>query len=201
MLALTGSRVRVPRTDNDNHRRRQHVTNRLSQSKSVRIAALIALLAVAASAMTACSSAAPSATSTTAPAEATAPSTTTAPADVATATAPTAPAETVTKLQIKDVVVGKGAVAKTGSVATVEYTGWLMDGTKFDSSVGRAPFPFTVGGGQVIEGWDKGVAGMKVGGTRQLIIPSSMGYGEQGAGGVIPPNATLKFEVKLLSVK
>jgi FKBP-type peptidyl-prolyl cis-trans isomerase FkpA len=114
--------------------------------------------------------------------------------------APSAPAETVTELKITDTVVGKGAAAKAGDKATVDYTGWLMDGTKFDSSIGRAPFSFVIGAGEVIEGWDKGVAGMKVGGTRTLIIPSAMGYGPQGSPPAIPPNATLKFEVKLLSV-
>ena len=113
-----------------------------------------------------------------------------------------APAETVTELQIKDTKVGKGAAAKAGDTVTVHYTGWLMDGTKFDSSVDRnEPFTFQLGSGQVIEGWDKGVAGMKVGGTRVLIIPSSMGYGEQGAPPAIPANATLKFEVKLLAIQ
>jgi FKBP-type peptidyl-prolyl cis-trans isomerase len=104
------------------------------------------------------------------------------------------------KLQIKDLKVGKGATAKTGDSVTVNYTGWLMDGTKFDSSIGKAPFPFVLGAGQVIPGWDQGVVGMKVGGTRELIIPPSLGYGSQGAGGVIPPDATLKFDVELLSI-
>jgi len=127
--------------------------------------------------------------------EASAPAETT-PADTA------APAETVTKLEIKDTKVGKGAAAKAGDTVSVHYTGWLMDGTKFDSSLDRnEPFSFQLGGGQVIEGWDKGVAGMKVGGTRVLIIPSSMGYGEQGAPPAIPANATLKFEVTLLAIQ
>jgi peptidylprolyl isomerase/FKBP-type peptidyl-prolyl cis-trans isomerase FkpA len=106
----------------------------------------------------------------------------------------------VTELKIKDKVVGKGVVAKSGDKIQVDYTGWLMDGTKFDSSIGRAPFSFVLGAGEVIEGWDKGVAGMKVGGTRILTIPSGLAYGAQGSPPVIPPNATLKFEVKLLSV-
>jgi FKBP-type peptidyl-prolyl cis-trans isomerase FkpA len=115
-----------------------------------------------------------------------------------------APAKTkdVTKLEIKDLVVGKGAVAKAGMSVTVNYTGWLTDGTKFDSSLDRnEPFTFALGQGQVIRGWDDGVAGMKVGGKRKLTIPPDMGYGAQGAGGSIPPNATLVFEVELLGVK
>ncbi len=105
-------------------------------------------------------------------------------------------------LIINDVKVGTGAVAKAGETVTVQYTGWLMNGKKFDSSKDRnEPFTFQLGAGQVIQGWDEGVAGMKVGGTRMLVIPPSLGYGERGAGGVIPPNATLKFEVELLGVK
>lgn len=104
-------------------------------------------------------------------------------------------------LQIQDEVVGTGAEATPGQQVTVNYTGWLMDGTKFDSSLDRnQPFSFVLGGGQVIKGWDEGVAGMKVGGKRILIIPPELGYGAQGAGGVIPANATLKFEVELLNV-
>jgi FKBP-type peptidyl-prolyl cis-trans isomerase FkpA len=107
----------------------------------------------------------------------------------------------VTKLVTKDIKVGKGAVAKDGQKVTVHYTGWLTNGKKFDSSVDRKePFQFTLGAHQVIEGWDKGVAGMKVGGKRRLTIPPQMGYGERGAGDAIPPNATLVFEVELLSV-
>jgi FKBP-type peptidyl-prolyl cis-trans isomerase FkpA len=121
------------------------------------------------------------------------------PAQPATASTGGAP---VTKLEIKDVKVGNGAVAKSGDSVTVDYTGWLTDGTKFDSSVDRKqPFTFALGAGQVIPGWDQGVAGMKVGGVRKLTIPPDLGYGAQGAGGVIPPNATLIFEVKLLAVK
>lgn len=105
-------------------------------------------------------------------------------------------------LKIKDLVVGQGAVAKTGDTVSVHYTGWLTDGTKFDSSLDRQqPFEFVLGQGQVIPGWDKGVVGMKVGGKRELIIPPEMGYGDQGAGGAIPPGATLKFNVQLLAVK
>ncbi|HET6352630.1 MAG TPA: FKBP-type peptidyl-prolyl cis-trans isomerase [Coriobacteriia bacterium] len=108
----------------------------------------------------------------------------------------------VTELKIEDTKKGKGAEVKTGDTVTVDYTGWLTDGTKFDSSLDSGqPFQFTVGGGQVIKGWDQGLVGMKVGGTRKLTIPSEMGYGSQGAGsGLIPPNATLVFEIKLISI-
>lgn len=105
-------------------------------------------------------------------------------------------------LKFTDDTVGTGAEAQTGKTASVHYTGWLTDGTKFDSSKDRGqPFSFPIGGGRVIKGWDEGVLGMKVGGKRTLIIPPELGYGARGAGGVIPPNATLKFEVELLDVK
>jgi FKBP-type peptidyl-prolyl cis-trans isomerase len=107
----------------------------------------------------------------------------------------------VTELVIKDLKVGKGAEAQTGNLITVDYTGWLRDGTKFDSSVGSEPLQFTLGQGEVIEGWDQGVAGMKVGGTRILYIPPDLAYGEEGSPPKIPPNATLKFKVKLLAVE
>lgn len=115
----------------------------------------------------------------------------------------------ITELVKTDVVVGEGREAEPGFNVTVHYTGWLYDpskadgrGEKFDSSVDRRePFVFYLGGGQVIQGWDLGVAGMKVGGKRTLIIPSEMGYGARGAGGVIPPDATLLFDVELLGVK
>jgi FKBP-type peptidyl-prolyl cis-trans isomerase FkpA len=105
-------------------------------------------------------------------------------------------------LKIEDEVVGTGAEARAGQQATVHYTGWLTDGKKFDSSKDRGqPFTFPLGGGQVIKGWDEGVIGMRVGGKRKLTIPPELGYGARGAGGVIPPNATLIFEVELLDVK
>ena len=104
-------------------------------------------------------------------------------------------------LIIEDVNVGEGAVAAVGQKVTVHYTGWLTDGTKFDSSKDRNdPFAFPLGGGRVIKGWDEGVQGMKVGGKRKLTIPPALGYGARGAGGTIPPNATLVFEVELLGV-
>jgi FKBP-type peptidyl-prolyl cis-trans isomerase len=105
-------------------------------------------------------------------------------------------------LQYEDVVVGTGRQAQVGDTATVHYTGWLQNGTKFDSSVDRKqPFSFRVGAGQVIKGWDEGVGTMKIGGKRKLIIPPDLGYGSRGAGGVIPPNATLTFDVELLDLR
>lgn len=105
-------------------------------------------------------------------------------------------------LTYTDDAVGTGAEAKAGNMVDVHYTGWLKDGSKFDSSKDRGrPFSFQLGAGQVIKGWDEGVAGMKVGGKRTLTIPPELGYGARGAGGVIPPNAELKFEVELLKVK
>lgn len=105
-------------------------------------------------------------------------------------------------LQYKDVTVGSGAEAQPGATVSVHYTGWLTDGTKFDSSLDRGqPFSFPLGQGGVIPGWDEGVAGMKEGGKRILVIPAELGYGASGASGVIPPNAVLIFEVELLEVQ
>jgi FKBP-type peptidyl-prolyl cis-trans isomerase len=101
-----------------------------------------------------------------------------------------------------DMTVGTGRLAELGDTASVHYTGWLADGKKFDSSVDRKePFSFRLGAGQVIKGWDEGVMGMKIGGKRKLTIPPQLGYGERGAGGVIPPNATLTFDVELLDLR
>jgi FKBP-type peptidyl-prolyl cis-trans isomerase FkpA len=113
-------------------------------------------------------------------------------------------APTVTKSGLKywDLKKGTGAEAKPGQSVTVHYTGWLTSGKKFDSSVDHnAPFTFNLGKGEVIKGWDEGVTGMKVGGKRQLQIPPTLGYGSAGAGGVIPPDATLIFDVELLGAK
>jgi FKBP-type peptidyl-prolyl cis-trans isomerase len=106
------------------------------------------------------------------------------------------------KLVITDEKIGDGAEAKAGQLVTVHYTGRLTDGTKFDSSLDRnQPFRFMLGVGQVIKGWDEGVVGMKIGGKRKLVIPAEKGYGARGAGAAIPPNATLEFDVELLSVE
>ena len=144
-------------------------------------------------------------------------STTTATTETSAGTSATSPATTpapaadragervtASGLRITDTVVGVGTEAKSGSYVTVHYTGTLTDGTQFDSSVGKAPLSFTIDGStpfDVIQGWDEGVKGMKVGGKRHLVIPSNLGYGAQGAGGVIPPNATLVFDIELLEVK
>ena len=118
------------------------------------------------------------------------------------------PGGSVAEMQRIDDVVGAGTAATPGNTVTVHYTGWLFDekapqqrGLKFDSSLDRGePFTFKLGAGQVIRGWDEGVAGMKIGGKRTLLIPAWLGYGSSGAGGVIPPNASLVFEVELLGV-
>ena len=109
--------------------------------------------------------------------------------------------KTPSGLGIEDMVLGEGEVAAVGQRVTVHYTGWLTNGSKFDSSKDRNdPFMFGLGQGQVIRGWDEGVQGMKIGGKRKLTVPPELGYGARGAGGVIPPNATLVFEVELLGV-
>lgn len=111
-------------------------------------------------------------------------------------------ATTSSGLKYSDQVVGTGVEAVAGKTVSVHYTGWLASGQKFDSSVDRGqPFSFPLGAGRVIKGWDEGVQGMKVGGKRKLTIPSELGYGSRGAGGVIPPNATLIFDVELLDVR
>ena len=108
----------------------------------------------------------------------------------------------MSELIIEDLTVGNGATANAGQYVSVHYTGWLTSGQKFDSSLDRNdPFEFRLGAGQVIAGWDQGVAGMQVGGRRKLTIPPELGYGSRGAGGVIPPNATLVFEVELLAIR
>jgi len=142
-------------------------------------------------------------------AESTAPKTQTSTTPATSTKDNTAMTTEITELQKIDTQVGTGREAESGFNVTVHYTGWLFDaaaeghkGKKFDSSLDRnQPFNFFLGGGQVIQGWDEGFAGMKVGGKRTLIIPSEMGYGARGAGGAIPPNAVLIFDVELLDVK
>lgn len=112
------------------------------------------------------------------------------------------PAAVSTDLVIEDMVVGEGPAAKAGDMITVHYTGYLTDGTQFDSSLGGDPYTLTLGVGSVIQGWDEGLIGMQVGGKRKLTIPPDMAYGESGAGGgIIPPNATLIFDVELLEIR
>jgi len=120
---------------------------------------------------------------------------------------PTSPTTPSAPFSQTDLRAGTGAAAAAGNLVTVNYTGWLYDpsrpeqkGQQFDSSIGRQPFSFRLGAGQVIRGWDQGVVGMQVGGQRRLVIPPELAYGSQGSGGVIPPNATLVFDIELLSV-
>ena len=109
---------------------------------------------------------------------------------------------TASGLQYRDIEVGSGEAAEKGKTASVHYTGWLLDGTKFDSSLDRGdPLEFRIGAGMVIQGWDEGVASMNVGGKRELVIPPQLAYGDRGAGGVIPPGATLRFEVELMGLR
>jgi FKBP-type peptidyl-prolyl cis-trans isomerase FkpA len=137
-----------------------------------------------------------------------APSAEVAAADTTTAPAASTPTGSeIMDLQKTELAPGTGAEIKSGQTALVHYTGWLYDdaapdnkGKQFDSSVGGEPFEFPLGAGRVIAGWDQGVVGMKVGGKRRLVIPPVMGYGERGAGGVIPPNATLVFDVELVEI-
>ncbi len=110
------------------------------------------------------------------------------------------PTKTASGLEYWDLKTGTGATAKAGDTVTVNYTGWLTTGKMFDSSIGKQPFTFPLGGHRVIAGWDEGVAGMKVGGKRQLRIPPNLAYGEQGIPTLIPPNSTLVFDVELLNV-
>ena len=167
----------------------------------------IALTTVAlAAALAACAEEAPEPEDTAEPAEAIAPAP--APAPLATTYAPELNVnldgmeETDSGLRYEVLKAGTGAVVQPGQTAVVHYTGWLPDGTKFDSSRDRGePFGFPVGAGQVIQGWDEGVAGMAIGEERKLVIPPDLGYGPAGAGGVIPPNATLVFDVELLEIE
>ena len=110
------------------------------------------------------------------------------------------PKHTPSGVSYWDITVGTGETAKNGQTVSVQYTGWFTDGKKFDSSVGRRPLPFKIGEHKVIAGWEEGVAGMKVGGKRQLKIPPELGYGSRGYPGAIPPNATLIFDVELVSI-
>jgi FKBP-type peptidyl-prolyl cis-trans isomerase len=120
-------------------------------------------------------------------------------------TTPPTPSSTATTtasgLIYEDLQAGDGATAQSGDSVSVNYTGWLADGTQFDSSIGGAPLDFTIGAGSVIAGWDEGVAGMRVNGTRLLVIPPSLAYGAAGSGTTIPANATLTFEVQLVAIK
>ena len=159
------------------------------------LAALLAMSALACNKTSTKSSSSGMETSTSAKAQTTTPATSTTPAPAGQeVTMPSG-------LKYTDVKVGDGDIADDGMTATVHYTGWLLNGTKFDSSLDQGkPFSFKLGAGQVIKGWDEGVKGMRIGGKRHLIIPADMGYGANGAGGVIPPNATLVFDVDLLGL-
>lgn len=192
----------------------KHTDNKYARVKNASLVLAVAIMAVAAAALTACSKPAqePATQTQTQPAQTQTDSSQAADQGQADATASdqaaqTQPAEEsgptskdVKELKIKDVKKGSGPAAKSGDSVTVNYTGWLANGTKFDSSVGKQPFTFTIDAGQVIKGWDKGVAGMKVGGKRRLIIPSDLGYGPQGYPPVIPQNATLIFDVEMLKI-
>lgn len=159
------------------------------------------LLALSAATMAGCSEDEGDRTPASTPTEATQPEATQP--EAAAPTKPSAPSgmKDVAELKIEDLTVGTGAEAVIGKQVTVHYTGWLVDGTEFDSSLNSGqPFTFALGSGMVIPGWDQGVAGMKVGGTRMLTIPPSLGYGEAG-GGPIPPNSTLVFQVELVGVQ
>jgi FKBP-type peptidyl-prolyl cis-trans isomerase len=167
--------------------------------KSLTLATTMALAALA---LVACSRKDKPDTEAAAPAPASAPGTAAAPA-----TTPPTGSETM-PMQQTDLAPGNGAEIKSGQTALVHYTGWLYDaaapenkGKQFDSSAGGEPFEFPLGAGAVIQGWDQGVVGMKVGGKRQLVIPPEMGYGNRGAGGVIPPGATLLFDVELVEIR
>lgn len=156
--------------------------------------------------LVACATATPAPTST--PAAVPAPTPTTVPlvsepsVDSSQGSDPALVITTDSGLQYRDLVVGTGAEASVGATAVVHYTGWLMDGTKFDSSLDSGnPFSFSIGAGDVIKGWDEGVASMKVGSKRELTIPADLAYGDRGAGGRIPPGATLIFEVELLELR